>query len=83
MRVSSTPHSTAPSGLAVSAMTRPPGSETPLSLSHLSALAALVMVSIVVKVLLATAISVLAGSHFAKAASSATPSMFETTWTSQ
>ncbi len=40
------------------------------------------MVSIVVKVLLATATIVVAGSQAAKACSSATPSMFDTTWTS-
>ncbi len=66
MRVSSTPHSTAFSGAAVSAITRPSGSATPLSAIHLSTDWALVMVSMVVKVFDATATKVVAGSHFAE-----------------
>ena len=57
-------------------------SATPFASSQVSTLAALVIVSMVVKVLLATASSVVAGSQAANAASSAVPSMFDTTCTS-
>ena len=82
MRVSSTPHSIALSGAAVSAITLPYGSSTLCSFIHCKADSALSIVSLVVKVLDATTSNVAAGSKSLIASSSATPSTLDTIATS-
>ena len=71
------PASTAASGFAVTAITRPSGSATPASRSQPSAASMLASVSSVVKVFDATTTSVVAGSSGFTASSNAAPSMFD------
>ena len=75
--MSSIPCSSAASGLAVIAITRPSGSATPASASQVRAAFKLANVSSVEKVLEATTTSVVAGSSGFTASSNAAPSMLD------
>ena len=79
MRVSSMPHCTACSGLAVSATTWPRGSTTPCSRIQSSTDCAFNRVSAVVKVLDAITSNVFSATKRSRTGSSAVPSIFDTT----